>query len=107
MGRKENVIERYLPMSEASFLLLSCLGKENHGYGIMMEVQELTKDRVNLGAGTIYTLLYKMENDGVINATREVEKKKLYMITELGKKLYDEEVKRLSELVEIGLKKKG
>ena len=106
MSRKENVIKRYIPMSEASFLLLSCLSKENHGYGIMMEVQELTKNRVSLGAGTIYTLLYKMENDGVIKATKEVEKKKLYVITDIGKSLYQEECKRLEELVEIG-KKKG
>lgn len=36
----EELIERYLPMSEQSFLLLLCLTEPRHGYGIMQMVLE-------------------------------------------------------------------
>ena len=57
MAEIERLIKSYLPMSEASFLLLFCLQQENHGYGIMQQVQELTESRVAMGAGTVYTIL--------------------------------------------------
>lgn len=36
----EELIERYLPMSEQSFLLLLSLTEPRHGYGIMQMVLE-------------------------------------------------------------------
>ena len=35
-------------------------------------------------AGTVYTILYKMENDGLIEVTRTFERRKLYKITPVG-----------------------
>ena len=101
MANIEELKDRYIPMSEASFLVLSCLLKENHGYGIMMDAKEMTDGRVTLGSGTIYTLLYKMENDGIIEATREVEKRKLYKITQTGMKLLRVEYDRILQLAKI------
>src|SRR5450756_2895935 len=39
------------------------LRSERHGYGVMQCVEELTKGRIMLGAGTIYTSLGKLEAD--------------------------------------------
>ena len=78
MSQLDKVLKSYLPMTESSFLLLVSLIQENHGYGIMHQVARLTNGRVSLGAGTVYTILYKMENDGLIEALREEERRKIY-----------------------------
>lgn len=74
----EELIERYLPMSEQSFLLLLCLTEPRHGYGIMQMVLEQSGGRISLGPSTVYTILYKMEQDGLIEVVSEVERRKVY-----------------------------
>ncbi len=98
MAEVEKLIASYIPMSEPSFLVLYSLLHENHGYGIMQNATRLTQGRVNLGAGTVYTILYKMENDGLIEVTREVERRKLYCITNVGKKVLSAEMERIIQL---------
>lgn len=95
------LMKSYLPMSEASFLVLSCLRKESHGYGIMQEVSRITGSRVTLGAGTVYTILYKMEKDKLITVTREEERRKIYLITSIGENILEEEAKRIKQLSDI------
>lgn len=80
----EELIERYLPMSEQSFLLLLCLTEPRHGYGIMQMVLEQSGGRISLGPSTVYTILYKMEQDGLIEVVSEVERRKVYRITAQG-----------------------
>ena len=57
-------------------MLLNSLREERHGYGIMQHVHELTNGYINLGSGTVYTMLYKMENDGLIHTVREEDRRK-------------------------------
>lgn len=98
MNEKERLSQSYIPMTEAGFLILSALLEENHGYGIMQKVFAATGGRVNLGAGTVYTILYKMEKDGLIKFTEESERRKLYVILPLGKEILLEEIMRLRQL---------
>lgn len=43
-----------------------------------------TEGRVTLGASTVYTLLYKMEQDGLVEVKSEIDRRKVYSITEDG-----------------------
>jgi len=97
----ESLIHSYLPMTEQGFLLLYSLTEERHGYGIMQYVQELTQGRVSLGPGTVYTMLYKMENDGLIEPVREVDRRKVYRITPPGRQVLEAEAGRLRQLAAI------
>lgn len=101
MSDLQSLIKSYIPMSEASFLLLVSLLEENHGYGIMRQAADMTDQRVSLGAGTVYTIIYKMENDGIIEAVREVDRRKVYRITPLGRELLREECHRIGQLMHI------
>ena len=94
----EELIERYLPMSEQSFLLLLCLTEPRHGYGIMQMVLEQSGGRISLGPSTVYTILYKMEQDGLNEVVSEVERRKVYRITAQGRAVLDAETGRISEL---------
>jgi DNA-binding PadR family transcriptional regulator len=99
MGQSiEKLIDSYLPMSEASFLLLLCLLEPRHGYGIMQTVSEQSGGRVSLGASTVYTILYKMEQDGLISVFSEVDRRKIYAITPTGERVLEAETARITAL---------
>ncbi|MBO4972210.1 MAG: PadR family transcriptional regulator [Clostridia bacterium] len=88
----------YVPMTETGFYILFCLQKENHGYGIVQMVEKLTNGEIVLAPGTMYGSLSKMEKDGLIRFIREEEKRKLYVITDIGKEVLDLELKRIKRL---------
>ena len=92
-------IQTYIPMSEtAYYILLSLLETERHGYAIMQHVEEVTKGRIRLGAGTLYGTLSKMEKGGLIQVAQEVDKRKIYRITEFGAAVLRVEIVRIREL---------
>lgn len=88
----------YVPMTETGFYILLCLQKEMHGYSIVQKVDELTKGEIRLSPGTMYGSLSKMEKDGLIRFVREEEKRKIYVITELGRAVLELEMKRIRRL---------
>ncbi len=92
----------FSPMSETSYCILLSLVEERHGYGIMQHVSDLTKGRINLGAGTIYGTLAKLENAKLISMSKEEEKRKYYKITEQGMQVLNVELNRIAELYQIG-----
>lgn len=97
------------PLTEAVFYILLSLYKPLHGYGIMQNVKDLSKQRVNLGAGTLYGAINTLLEKNWIKAIN-VEKdsrKKEYEITDLGKEIINGEIVRLDELVENGKKITG
>ena len=96
----EKARKRYIPMSESMFYILLSLRQERHGYGILLHVKTLTKGRITLGAGTAYSSLGKLESDGLIESIREEQRRKIYLITPLGKQILVEEAQRIRELYE-------
>ena len=88
----------YVPMTETGFYILYCLQKENHGYGIVQTVEKLTDKEIRLAPGTMYGSLSKMEKDGLIKFVREEEKRKIYVITELGREVLELELRRIKRL---------
>ena len=80
------------------FYILLSLKQEQHGYAIMQHVKELTKGRISLGAGTVYSSLGKLESDGLIKSIREEDRRIIYLITALGKQILQEEAERMAEL---------
>ncbi|QSX07676.1 helix-turn-helix transcriptional regulator [Alkalibacter rhizosphaerae] len=96
-----------LPLTEGVYYILLALFKPNHGYGIIQDVQALTKDRLQLGAGTLYGALNTMMERGWIALYSEESasrKKKEYLITDVGKEIVALEIQRLKELVSHGTK---
>ena len=88
----------YVPMTETGFYILLCLQKPNHGYGIVQRVEEMTEGAIRLAPGTMYGSLSKMEKDGLIQFVQEEEKRKIYLITELGREVLQLELKRIERL---------
>ncbi|MGI6216923.1 MAG: PadR family transcriptional regulator [Coriobacteriales bacterium] len=95
-------IERiYVPMTESAFFILLSLQEERHGYGIGQRVKELTDGHLTIGPGTMYGTLSKMEKDGLIEFTKEKEKRKYYKITPLGLEVLNREKERIRYLYQV------
>lgn len=103
----EKLLRNYLPMSETAFYILLSLVETRHGYGIMQHVDELTNNRIHLGAGTLYGSLSRMEKDSLIEVVLEEDRRKFYCITDDGKTLLKLEMNRIGELYHNSLKVEG
>jgi DNA-binding PadR family transcriptional regulator len=96
-------------LTEAVFYILLSLYKPLHGYGIMQMVKEMSSERVDLGAGTLYgainTLLQKEWIEP--HPTSTLSRKKEYVITSRGREVVRIELDRLRELLTNGEKIAG
>jgi DNA-binding PadR family transcriptional regulator len=87
-------------MQEATFLILTALAAgSQHGYGIITDVEQLSKRRVRLRAGTLYTALERLRADGLIVVDREEvvdsRLRRYYRLTPAGRDRLAEEADRL------------
>ena len=94
--------EQLKTLTEPMYYILLSLIKENHGYGIMQMISEITEGRVLVGAGTLYTLLGRFEQEKIIIQTAEENRRKLYALTEKGQVILNEEYDRLNKMVADG-----
>jgi DNA-binding PadR family transcriptional regulator len=97
----EKIIKKYLPLTHTTYYILISLTTPLHGYGIMQKVEELSEGEINLGPGTLYGALSKLEKDGLIKKLSEEanERRKSYLLTDLGREIIKLEFKRLKVLV--------
>lgn len=91
-------------LTEAVYYILLSLMQPLHGYGIMQYVSELSKDRVQLGPGTLYGALNTLvKKDWIrIYDTKAKGRKKEYIITDTGREILQDEINRLQELLLAG-----
>lgn len=106
MSTMERKAKRFLPLTEATFSILATLVEPRHGYGIMQRVEQASRGRIKLGPGTLYGALTKLLQQGLIVRTGETEeggeRRKLYVLTELGREVARLEHRRLVEMVMVG-----
>ncbi|MBA4535987.1 PadR family transcriptional regulator [Bacillus aquiflavi] len=79
--------------------------KPNHGYGVMQFIEKKTNGRVIFGPGTLYGAINNLAKKKWITqcAGAEGERKKVYVITDLGKVQVQLELERMKEVYKIGL----
>ena len=103
----EQLLKKYIPMTETAFYILLSLTEPRHGYGIVKHVEEMTNSRIKLGSGTVYGTLAKMQKDGLITVFADGDRKTVYEICKSGKQVISAEIERLKELYDNALKYKG
>ncbi len=100
-------VSNFLPLTEPSFfILLSLLPKPKHGYAIAKDVQVLSEERVILSTSTLYTALKRLLEIGWIERAGDDPEpdetgrpRKVYRLTDLGKRILRAEAERLRSLV--------
>lgn len=84
------------------YVLMSFLRRDMCGIDITEFVEQKTHGRVRLGPGTLYTLLGKFLDGGLIEETEVDGRKRTYRITQKGRAAYQEELERLRACVRDG-----
>lgn len=84
------------------YVLMSFLRRDMCGIDITEFVEQKTHGRVRLGPGTLYTLLGKFLDGGLIEETEVEGRKRTYRITQKGREAYQEELERLRACVRDG-----
>lgn len=84
------------------YYILIALTEECCGVDIMEKVQRISKGRVKVGPGTLYAMLSKFEDNGIIRRTAEDGRRKSYVITEYGMEMLRAEYDRLQMMVRDG-----
>ena len=91
---------KYLPLSEASFYMLAALTEPSHGYAIMQKVETMSGGAVTIGPGTMYGAFNTLEKQKLITKVAEEERRKIYALTDLGRQVLAEQVRRLEIMVQ-------
>ncbi|KPU44750.1 lineage-specific thermal regulator protein [Oxobacter pfennigii] len=91
------------PMTEAMYYVLLALVNPNHGYQLMNAIKEVSCGRLNMGPGTLYGVLTRMQKEGLISLAEDDGRRKIYEITDDGKLSLLIEYERLKAMVRDGI----
>jgi DNA-binding PadR family transcriptional regulator len=99
--------QRFIPLkTQWLHIMLSLVGGEQHGYGIMREVLDRTHGKVRLWPATLYGSIKRMIEADLIEESDERPapelddaRRRYYRLTALGRRVLEAECDRLQELV--------
>ena len=97
-----------LPLPTAVFhILIALADRDRHGYSILQDVAGRTGGAVKLSAGTLYSSIRRMLEQGLIEELRNSpdpsstdERRRYYGLTKFGRRVAAAEVARLNALVQ-------
>jgi PadR family transcriptional regulator PadR len=76
-----------------------------HGYGILLRIQQISKDRLEIQQGSLYPALYRMEHQGWITSewgeSENNRKAKYYRLTLAGRRKLQMESKKWNRMAEV------
>lgn len=87
---------KFHTLTEQMFYTLLCLKDECYGMDILDRVPAMTGQRVNIGSGTLYTLLEQFLEAGMIQETKVEGRRRSYILTDKGKEMLEKEYARLT-----------
>lgn len=87
--------KKFHTLTEQMFYTLLCLKEECYGLDILDKIPAMTNQRVNVGSGTLYTLLEQFLEAGMIKETKVEGRRRSYILTKLGKAMLDKEALRI------------
>jgi len=82
-------------------ILLALAQGPRHGYGLMKEVEQDSNGGMRLEIGSLYRLLARMLDDGLIEEAEEDERRRYYRLSRRGLRVLKAEMARLTALVEL------
>ncbi len=97
----------YLPLTPPMFQVLVALADgDKHGYAIIKEVDRRTNGKVRLGAGTLYAVIKRFVQDGLIveceerpDPSLDDERRRYYRLSRNGRAVAIAEARRMEEAV--------
>jgi len=73
-----------------------------HGYGILLRIQQISKERLEIQQGSLYPALYRLEHQGWIRSdwgeSENKRKAKFYRLTPAGRRQLQTEAERWNQM---------
>jgi len=89
-------------MNDPTLLILASLAEgEKHGYAILTDIK--TFAGVELGVGTLYAAITRLENRGFIKALRVEDRRRPYRLTPQGRLHLKDQLAALAPVMQVGL----
>src|SRR6266446_5542411 len=108
MSATQSNAEPFGPLTPSMFhVLLALAGEDLHGYAILKEVELRTGGKVRLSTGTLYGIIKRLLNDGLIVELRsrpsetDDERRRYYRLTAQGRQVAAAEAERMDEILSI------
>lgn len=77
-----------------------------HGYGVLLRIQQVSRDKLQIQQGSLYPALYRLEHQGLTTSewgeSENKRRAKFYRLTAAGKRRLQQELaywQRLSEAI--------
>lgn len=81
-----------------------------HGYGVLLRIQQISRNRLQIQQGSLYPALYRLEHQGLITSewgeSENKRKAKYYRLSAAGRRRFKEETaywRRFSEAMGFAL----
>jgi DNA-binding PadR family transcriptional regulator len=88
-------------MSDPTLLILASLAEgDKHGYAMMADIQAFAN--VELGPGTLYGAITRLEQRGFIRPVAGDARRQPYRLTAAGRRYLEEELAGLESMVRVG-----
>ncbi len=76
-----------------------------HGYGVLLRIQQISKDRLEIQQGSLYPALYRLEHQGWISSewgeSENKRKAKYYRLTAAGKRRLQTEAEKWNSMADV------
>jgi PadR family transcriptional regulator, regulatory protein PadR len=76
-----------------------------HGYGVLLRIQQISKDRLEIQQGSLYPALYRLEHQGWITSewgeSENKRKAKYYRLTVAGKRRLQSETENWNRMADV------
>jgi len=76
-----------------------------HGYGVLLRIQQISKDRLEIQQGSLYPALYRLEHQGWITSewgeSDNNRRAKFYRLTAAGKRGLQTEAEKWNRMADV------
>jgi PadR family transcriptional regulator PadR len=76
-----------------------------HGYGVLLRIQEISRDRLGIQQGSLYPALYRLEHQGLIKGewgeSENKRRAKYYRLTAAGRRQLKDELNYWKNMTDI------
>ena len=102
MGKPADLMQGTLDMLILKAVSLGPL----HGYGILLRIQQISKDRLEIQQGSLYPALYRLEHQGLIaqrvgRIRQQAQGEVYYRLTATGRRQLQEAARSWNEMTDI------
>lgn len=101
LGKQLDLLQGTLDMLILKALSLGSM----HGYGVLLRIEQISKNRLEVPQGSLYPALYRLEHNGLIASewgeSDNNRRAKFYSLTSAGRKQFTTEERDWNRMVDI------